>query len=108
MVMNTPVLLITFNRPMHTRKVLEVVLRQNPSALYVFQDGARKNNDTDLVKCNEVRGVIDELTQNIDFQVYKFYSDKNLGCGPGPSMESFLRMMPFRIPIFFRIVRNFL
>ena len=82
--MNTPVLLITFNRPMHTRKVLEVVLRQNPSALYVFQDGARKNNDTDLVKCNEVRGVIDELTQNIDFQVYKFYSDKNLGCGPGP------------------------
>lgn len=84
MAMNTPVLLITFNRPMHTRKVLEVVLRQNPSALYVFQDGARKNNDTDLTKCNEVREVIDELTQNIDFQVYKFYSDKNLGCGPGP------------------------
>lgn len=84
MVMKTPVLLITFNRPKHTRKVLEAIVQQHPSALYVFQDGARKNNETDLVKCNEVRNVVDELTKGFDLQLHKLYSDKNLGCGPGP------------------------
>ena len=39
--LNTPILLITFNRPSHTQKVLESILNAQPKDLYVFQDGAR-------------------------------------------------------------------
>ena len=40
----TPILLITFNRPDHTRRVLTEILKQEPQELYVCQDGARDGN----------------------------------------------------------------
>ena len=45
--MTPPVLLITFNRPEHTRRVLEAILAAQPHDLYVFQDGAREGNVDD-------------------------------------------------------------
>ena len=59
--LNTPILLIIFNRPSHTRKVLEVIRMQQPKQLFVFQDGVRNNNENDIVKCPEVRNVVKEL-----------------------------------------------
>lgn len=80
---NTPILLITFNRPSHTRKILEVIRAQQPRQLYVFQDGARLNNEHDKNKCLEVRKIIDEVVDwRCDLKTY--FSDINLGCGPGP------------------------
>ncbi len=92
--MITPILLITFNRPDHTRKVLERILEANPQDLYVFQDGAREGNDADVSKCAEVRKVVEELCEqhnqitNHQSQItnlHRLYSDVNLGCGPGPA-----------------------
>ena len=85
--MNTPVLLITFNRPDHTHRVLQRILDTRLSNLYIFQDGARSGNVTDETKCAEVRRAIDELIDGADWQidVHKYYSDSNLGCGPGPA-----------------------
>lgn len=60
--MHTPILLITFNRPEHTRRVLTEILKQEPQSLYVCQDGAREGNENDRIKCQEVRDVIKELT----------------------------------------------
>ena len=82
--MNTPVLLITFNRPDHTRRVLEAIIAAEPKDLYVFQDGAREGNENDRVKCAEVRRVVEGLTNGLDVVLHTNYSDKNLGCGPGP------------------------
>jgi len=82
--LNTPILLITFNRPDHTRKVLESIVSAEPQDLYVFQDGAREGNQNDIEKGNLVRQTIVELTKNTPIKVHTFYSDKNLGCGPGP------------------------
>lgn len=82
--MNTPILLITFNRPEHTRRVLETILAAKPQDLYVFQDGAREGNGSDAEKCAEVRQVISILTKDVDVVLKTFYSDRNLGCGPGP------------------------
>lgn len=82
--MKTPVLLITFNRPDHTRRVLEAIVVSNPQDLYVFQDGARKGIKEDLKKCAEVRGVVEELTKDADVVLHTLYSEKNLGCGAGP------------------------
>lgn len=89
MAINTPILLITFNRPSHTRRVLERILEAKPQALYVFQDGAREDNENDAVRCAEVREVVNELTaryahEHKDFVLHTLYSPTNLGCGPGP------------------------
>ncbi len=83
--MKTPVLLITFNRPDHVRRVLSAIrdARPRPAALYVFQDGAREGNAVDAVKCPEVRAVVQELV-DWDCELHTFYSDRNLGCGAGP------------------------
>lgn len=56
----------------------------DPQELYVFQDGAREGNEDDIKSCAEVRHVIEELTLGKGIRVHKFFSDKNLGCGPGP------------------------
>lgn len=83
--MNTPILLITFNRPTHTKRVLERILEASPRDLYIFQDGAREGNAADVQKCQEVRDVIDELTVHCaSCTIHHNYSDVNLGCGPGP------------------------
>lgn len=82
--MYTPILLITFNRPEHTRKVLEAIMAANPQDLYVFQDGARQGNSSDEEKCAEVRRVVETLTKDCGVRLHTLYSDINLGCGPGP------------------------
>lgn len=90
---NTPILLITFNRPAHTRQVLERILEVRPQDLYVFQDGARAGNENDAQKCTEVRQTVDELWDNYKSKVkeqnaptiHRYYSNVNLGCGPGPA-----------------------
>lgn len=82
--MNTPILLITFNRPNHTRRVLGAIKRQQPKNLYIFQDGARIDNKEDSIKCVAVRNVIQELV-DWDCDLSTFYADSNLGCGPGPT-----------------------
>ena len=86
----TPILLITFNRPEHTRRVLTEILKQEPQSLYICQDGAREGNENDHIKCQEVKDVINELTSayavaHPDFSLFTLYSSLNLGCGPGPA-----------------------
>lgn len=82
--MPVPILLITFNRPNHTRRVLEAILAAKPKDLYVFQDGARDGNESDVQKCAEVRRVVADLTNEAQSVLHTNYSDKNFGCGAGP------------------------
>ena len=86
----TPILLITFNRPDHVRRILTEILKQEPQDLYICQDGARESNNTDRIKCQEVRDVVNELTSvyaisHREFTLHTLYQDQNLGCGPGPA-----------------------
>jgi len=93
----TPILLLTFNRPLHAQKSLEVILASYPSKLYIFQDGPRKECIEDLQKCNDVRQMLQEtlgveVKEGIshhtimdgECELYTNISDKNLGCGYGP------------------------
>lgn len=84
MAFKTPILLITFNRPDHVRKVLTEIRKQQPTQLFVCQDGAREGNKNDRVKCQEARDVIRELV-NWPCELHTLYQEKNLGCGPGPA-----------------------
>lgn len=81
---STPVLLITFNRPNQTRQVLEVIRSQQPKQLFVFQDGKRDGIVEDEIKCFQVKKIVNELL-DWDCKLYTFYSEINLGCGPGPA-----------------------
>lgn len=88
--MGTPILLLTFNRPNHTRRVLTEILKQEPRDLYVCQDGPREGNENDRIKCQEVRDVINELISaysknNKYFKLHTLYQPINLGCGSGPA-----------------------
>jgi hypothetical protein len=76
---NTPVVFIIFNRPESTLKVFEQISRIKPSNLFVIADGPRPNKINDINDCELTRKVID----NVDWpcNIYKNYSDINLGCG---------------------------
>ncbi len=71
----TPIVLLIFNRPQYTEKVLAKIKKVRPQKLYVVADGAR--NDGEWEKCNAARKII----ENIDWEceVYKNYADTNMG-----------------------------
>lgn len=99
--MQSAVLLITFNRPVHTRCVLEAILRARPPRLYVFQDAPREGNEADEEKCAAVRAVVNTLVNTlvnarretslealekpVAVQMHPYYASRNLGCGAGPA-----------------------
>lgn len=80
----TPILIITFNRPDFTRQVLGEVMKLPPSELYVFQDGPREGRH-DEARLEEVRAIIGEATQGSGTHVHTHFATTNLGCGPGPA-----------------------
>lgn len=80
----TPILFITFNRPDHVRQVLTEIRKQQPTQLFVCQDGAREGNELDAERVQQVRDVINELV-DWSCELHTLYQEKNLGCGPGPA-----------------------
>jgi hypothetical protein len=77
--MTIPILLITFNRPEHTRLTIEALRIQQPPLVYVFQDGPRLNNETDLGRCKQVREMIEK---GFDWpcELHTSFSEVNRGC----------------------------
>jgi hypothetical protein len=80
---SAPVLLITFNRPDYTSKVLSRLREIQITKLYVFNDGPRESNKVD----EAARARIIKLIEDIDWdcEVQTRYSPINLGCGMGVS-----------------------
>lgn len=80
---NTPILLITFNRPDYVVQSLGEIRKQQPEKLYVFQDGPRVGNEKDLVRGTEVRKLVKNM---VDWpcELHINCQEKNLGCGMGP------------------------
>jgi hypothetical protein len=75
--MQTPVLLIIFKRPEHTRRVLAAIAAARPSTLLVAADGPR--GDFEAAQCAEARRVIEEI--DWPCTVVTNFADANLGCG---------------------------
>lgn len=72
-----PVLLITFNRPEKTARVIQQIREAKLSILYVSADGPR--NEKERVRCMEVR---DLVKNSIDWpcEIHYRFLEKNLGC----------------------------
>jgi len=79
----TPILLIIFNRPDTTEKVFNEIKKIKPKKLFVSADGPRENKPGEKEKCLATRKIIDQV--DWECEVYKKYSDVNLGCKLGVS-----------------------
>lgn len=76
--METPVVLIIFNRPQLTKSVFEAIRAARPANLLVVADGPRPDRQDESQRCAEARAVID--TVDWPCTVHKNYSGVNLGC----------------------------
>lgn len=76
--LKTPILFIIFNRPETTERVFNEIRKAKPKKLYVVADGPRNTRPDDIQKCIETRKIIDSI--DWDCQVFKNYSEINLGC----------------------------
>jgi len=78
---DVPLLMIAFNRPEKTQRVLDSIRAAAPRRLYVAADGPRKDVSSDSDRCQRTRQVLD----SIDWQckVQRLYQPSNLGCKRG-------------------------
>ncbi len=76
---DTPILLLTFNRPNSTKKVFEEIEKIKPKKLYIAYDGPRQHNERDKFKCMQVRNIT--KTVNWNCEVKTLFRTRNLG-GP--------------------------
>jgi len=81
--LNTPVLLLIFNRPDTTAKVFAEIRKKKPKYLYIAADGPRENNPTDLELCKETRNIISKI--DWDCKLKTLFNNKNLGCSLAPA-----------------------
>ena len=79
--MKIPVLLVAFNRPYKTQKVLEAIASYFPDELYVAVDGPREGKIGELEKVQRVRELAREGIHAK--KVIPFFHEKNLGCRLG-------------------------
>lgn len=77
--MSVPVVILAFDRPAETRRVLDAVRSYRPAKLLVVTDGPHPGREDDAVNCAAVRAIFD---RDIDWpcEVARDDSPKNLGC----------------------------
>lgn len=73
-----PVLLILFNRPNHTRQVLQRLRQVRPESLYVAVDGPRVGHPTDAENVAACKVLVNEI--DWPCTVIPLYRQTNLGC----------------------------
>lgn len=84
MAFDTPILLITFNRPSHTLKVFERIREVKPKYLFVASDGPRQDHPDDVGRITQVRNLI-STGIDWDCELKTLFRNENLGCGHGPA-----------------------
>lgn len=77
MPIETPVMLLFFNRPNNLKRVFETVKLAQPKKLFLVQDGARIDRG-DEVKIKQCRDIVSDISW--DCEVFCNYSETNLTC----------------------------
>lgn len=76
------VVLLAFNRPEATRRVMGALRQQRPARLLVAVDGPRREVPEDCAAVAQVREIVDQV--DWPCEVSTRFSDTNLGCRYGP------------------------
>lgn len=81
--LNTPVLLLIFNRPDTTQKVFEAIREAKPKQLFIAADGPRGGKEGEAEKCETAR----KIATNVDWDctVKTLFRNENKGCGHAPA-----------------------
>jgi hypothetical protein len=74
--LETPVVIIAFNRPDKTQQLITALAKTAPPKVYTVIDGPRC--ESDINKCNKVRKLLQNLPWNCQSQ--PIVSESNLGC----------------------------
>ena len=72
------VLILPYNRVAETRQVIESLLRNPPSRLYIGADGPRVQIPDDAARCAAVRQLLSSVSWPCE--VIERYQEQNLGC----------------------------
>lgn len=82
--LQTPVLLLVFNRPAQARSLLEKIRPQQPQRLFIAADGPRPGHPADVQLCDETRNV---FLRGVDWpcEIQTLFRPHNLGCGKAVS-----------------------
>ena len=78
-----PVLLVIFNRPEKTRRVIEALRQVRPVQVFVAADGPRPDRPDDVEKCRLARQAVSEIDWPCDLKTR--FLDENVGCDPSVS-----------------------
>jgi hypothetical protein len=78
-----PVLLVIFNRPEKTRKVIDALRKVKPSRIFIAGDGPRPNRPEDIEHCRLARMAATGIDWPCDVKTR--FLDENVGCGRGVS-----------------------
>jgi len=76
--LDTPVLLVIFNRPDTTAQVFERIREARPRRLLIAADGPRPGRPEDRERCAAARAVVERI--DWPCEVLRDYSDRNLNC----------------------------
>lgn len=74
-----PVALIFFSRPDVLEQTFNAIRAARPSKLFLIQDGSRQHNPNDQKNIKKCQQIVNDV--DWDCEVFKNYSDTNLGCG---------------------------
>lgn len=73
-----PVVLIIFNRPEETRRLIDALRENRPTKLFVIADGPRPNRSGEAEKCLEARAALTLIDWPCEIETN--FSEENLGC----------------------------
>lgn len=74
----SPILLLIFNRPDTTQEVFKKIRAAKPARLYIAADGPRADRDTDKKLCEQARAVAAQV--DWDCTVKTLFREDNIGC----------------------------
>lgn len=81
--LDVPVVLIVFNRPETTRRVVERLALARPRTLFVVGDGPRPDHPEDVERCAAARKAAETVDWPCDLVTH--YAEVNLGVGVRPA-----------------------
>jgi hypothetical protein len=76
--LETPILMMVFNRPDTTRRVFEAIRSRRPKKFYVAADGPRPDRREDTERCLQTRQVFEAVDWDCEFKT--LFRDENMGC----------------------------
>lgn len=76
---DVPVAMFFFSRPDQFRQIFESVKKARPSKIFFIADGPRNGRIDDIENVKKCKAIAEEV--DWDCEIFRNYSDKNLGCG---------------------------